>query len=198
MGATRTSDEDVTRLLSVLRPAPLRAQAQLGTAASTAPVDKRLESSGSETPDELDAPERSTVVPTAVCSKPTPDGLNDAHFSQCHLGSPVRGIRTPGSAWGDGIKRPCLLGEASVRKRLRPQGSARATVIKTRLYQPARSVVRTSGQAATSGRGLHGAIYRRLRAVFPISCGRSPRSGSTWEEAEKVQSDVGTDEDQAR
>src|SRR6266478_9967117 len=198
MGATRTSDEDVTRLLSVLRPAPPRAQAQLGAATSTAPVDKRLESSGSETSDELDAPERSTVVQTAVCSKPTSDGLTYAHFSECRLGSPVRGICTPGSAWGDEIKWPCRLGEAPARKRLRPQGSARATVVKTRLYHPVRPVVRTSGQAATSGRGLHGAIYRRLRAVFPISCGRSPRSGSTWEEAEKVQSDLGTDEDQAR
>src|SRR6266849_3696365 len=160
MGATGTPEKDVAGLLSVLRAAPLRAQAQVGAAAGTAPVDKRLESSGSTTPDELDAPERSTVVQTAVCSKPTPDGLNDADFSQCHLGSPVRGTCTPGSAWGDGIKRPCLLGEASARKRLRPQGSARATVIKTRLYHPARSVVRARGQTPITGRGLHGAVYR--------------------------------------
>ena len=37
-------------------------QAQLGAAAGTATVDKRLESSRSKTPDELDAAERSTVV----------------------------------------------------------------------------------------------------------------------------------------
>ena len=43
---------------------------------------------------------------------------------------------TPGSAWGDENKRPCPLGEASARKRWRPQGSAQAKVIKTRLYQP--------------------------------------------------------------
>ncbi len=43
------------------------------------------------------------------------------------LGSPVRGICTPGSAWGDESKRPCLLGEAWARRRLRPPGSARAT-----------------------------------------------------------------------
>jgi len=76
------------------------------------------------------------VVRTAVCSKPTPYGLNAAYFGQCHLGSPVREICTPGSAWGDESKRPCPLGEASARKRLRPQGSARANVIKTRLYHP--------------------------------------------------------------
>ena len=46
----------------------------------------------------------------------------------------MREICTPGSAWGDEIKWPCLLGEAPARKRLRPQGSARATVVKTRLY----------------------------------------------------------------
>src|SRR6266576_3656868 len=138
MGATATSDEDVAWLLSVLRPASLRAQAQLGAAASTAAVDQCPESSRTETSDELDAPERSTVVQTAVCSQPTPYGLTYAHPSQGHLGSPVRGICTPGSAWGDEIKWPCPLGEASARKRLRPQGSARATVVKTRLYQPTR------------------------------------------------------------
>jgi len=35
---------------------------------------------------------------------------------QCHLGSPVREICTPGSAWGDEIKTPCSLGEAPARK----------------------------------------------------------------------------------
>src|SRR5712691_13066426 len=122
MGATGTPEKDVAWLLSVLRAAPLRAQAQVGAGAGTAPVDQRLESSRSETSDELDAPERSTVVQTAVCSKPTSDGLIYAHFSECRLGSPVRGICTPGSAWGDGIKWPCILGEASARKRLRPPG----------------------------------------------------------------------------
>ena len=39
--------------------------------------------------------------------------------------------------------------------------------------------------------------YRRLRAVFPIWSGRSPRSESTCEEAGKVQADLGTEEDQA-
>ena len=81
MGATGTSDKDVTRLLSVLRAASLRAQAQLGTATSTAPVDNRLESSRAETPDELDAPEGSPVVPTAVCSKPTPYSLKMLTFA---------------------------------------------------------------------------------------------------------------------
>ncbi len=37
------------------------------------------------------------------------------------------------------IKRPCLLGEASRRKRTDAPGSARTTVIKTRLYQPLRN-----------------------------------------------------------
>src|SRR6266699_6729518 len=142
MGATATSDEDAAGLLSVLRTASLRAQAQLGAAASTATVDQRPESSRSATSDKLDAFERATVVQAAVCSKPTPDGLIDAHFSQGHLGSPVREICTPGSDWGDEIKWPCLLGEKCSRKRCASSGSARATVVKTRLYHPARSVVR--------------------------------------------------------
>jgi len=41
------------------------------------------------------------VVPTAVCSEPTPDGLTDAYLAKVILGSPVREICTPGSAWGD-------------------------------------------------------------------------------------------------
>src|SRR5712691_11136664 len=136
MGATGTPEKDVAWLLSVLRAAPLRAQAQVGAAAGTAPVDQRLESSRSETSDELDAPERSTVVQTAVCSKLTPDGLNDAYFSQCHLGSPVRETCTPGSAWGDELKRSCPLGERCSRKRSTSSGSARATADKVRLYHP--------------------------------------------------------------
>ena len=163
MGATGTSETDVEGLLSVLWAAPLRAKAQLGTAAGTATVDQRLESSRSTTSDELDAPEGSTLVRTAVCSKPTPAGLTDAHFSQCHLGSPVRGICTPGSAWGDGIKRPCLLGEASARKRLRPQGSARATVIKTRLYHPTRPLGPAMEKEA-SARGGNLPPFRRWHA----------------------------------
>ena len=35
---------------------------------------------------------------------------------ECDLGSPVREIRTPGSAWGDRHKVPCRLGEATVSK----------------------------------------------------------------------------------
>src|SRR5262249_39237302 len=97
--------------LSALQPVQASFWTLRGTAAGTATVDKRLESSRSTTSDELDAPEGSTLVRTAVCSKPTPNRLNDAHFRQWHLGSPVREICTPGSAWGDEIKWPCLLGE---------------------------------------------------------------------------------------
>src|ERR1700726_3350641 len=122
MGATGTSDTDVEGLLSVLWAAPLRAQAQLGTASGTATVDQRLESSRSTTSDELDAPEGSTLVRTAVCSKPTPDGLNDATLANVNLGSPVQEICTPGSAWGDEIKWPCLLGERCSRKRCTSSG----------------------------------------------------------------------------
>src|ERR1019366_2907631 len=161
MGATGTSSEDVARLLSVLRAASLRAQAQLGATASTTTVDQRLESSRSATSDELDAFERATVVQAAVCSKPTPDGLTDAHFSQGHLGSPVREICTPGSAWGDEIKWPCLLGEKCSRKRRTSSGSARATVVKTRLYHPLRSVGRSLAQESGKGHRCGGPVRRR-------------------------------------
>src|ERR1039457_2470410 len=156
MGATATSDEDVTRLLPVLRAASLRAQTQLGAATGTAPVDKRPESSRSTTSDELDAAARSTVVRAAVGSKSAPNGLSDAHIRQCHLGSPVREICTPGSAWGDEIKRLCLLGEAPARKCLCARGSARATVVKTRLYHPVGPLVRTASQTSVARRGLSG------------------------------------------
>jgi len=160
MGATGTSDKDAEGLLSVLWASPLRAKAQLGTAAGTATVDKRLKSSRSTTSDELDAPEGSTLVQTAVCSKPTPDGLNDAVLYQWHLGSPVREICTPGSAWGDEIKWPCLLGERCSRKRCTSSGSARATVVKTRLYHPLRSVGRSLAQEGGDGHGCGCSIRR--------------------------------------
>jgi hypothetical protein len=78
MGTTAAFEKDAAGLLSILWASSLRAQAQLGAATSTAPVDKRLESSRTKTTDELDALEESTVVRIAVCSKPTPDGLIDA------------------------------------------------------------------------------------------------------------------------
>ena len=62
----------------------------------------------------------------------------------------------------------------------------------------ARPVVRASGQAPSPGRGLQGAIYRRLRAVFPISFGCSSCSGSTCQEAGEIQPNPGTDENQTR
>jgi hypothetical protein len=39
----------------------------------------------------------------------------------------VREIRTPGSAWGDGYKAPCRLGEATGSKGPARRGSAKAT-----------------------------------------------------------------------
>jgi hypothetical protein len=98
-------------------------------------------------------------------------------FRQCQLGSLVREICTPGSAWGDENKGPCPLGEASAPKRLRPQGTAQAKVVKARLYQPARSVVRASGQASIARGGLSGAIHRRLVLCFQVSRGRSSCPG---------------------
>ena len=103
------------------------------------------------------------MVQTAVCSEPTPDGLNAAYFSQGHLGSPVRGICTPGSAWGDESKRPCPLGEAWARKRLRPQGSARATATKPRPYQPLRPLGAALANASSHGRD-RGSLCGRAEA----------------------------------
>ena len=104
LGATATSDKDAAGLLSILRAAPLRAQAQLGAAGGKAAVDTCPQSSRPTTPDELGLVEEPTLVRTAVCSKPTPHDLTDAIVRECHLGSPVREICTPGSAWGDEIK----------------------------------------------------------------------------------------------
>src|ERR1700745_2100497 len=108
-------------------------------------------------------------------------------FRQCHLGSPVRENCTPGSAWGDENKRPCLLGEASARKRLRPQGSAQAKVVKTRLYQPFRSlgehVAREVGPRRGGGCPLRGRYH--LRIPTPSGRGSIPgeltgTTGNVW------------------
>src|ERR1019366_10606667 len=190
MGATGTSSEDVARLLSVLRAASLRAQAQLGATASTTTVDQRLESSRSATSDELDAFERATVVQAAVCSKPTPDGLTDAHFSQGHLGSPVREICTPGSAWGDEIKWPCLLGERCSRKRCASSGSARATVVKTRLYQPVRSLGERVAPEVGARRGGCRPLRGRRHLRISASSGRRSFLGELTRAAGKVRAGI--------
>ena len=62
----------------------------------------------------------------------------------------------------------------------------------------ARSVVRARGQASVTGRGLSGAVHRRLCAVFPISRGCSSCPGGTVQETGEVWLDPGTDQDQAR
>jgi RNA-directed DNA polymerase len=43
------------------------------------------------------------------------------------------------------------------------------------------------------GEALHGAVYRRLRVVFPISCGCSSCSGSAAKRLRRIQSDSGTE-----
>src|ERR1039458_4735907 len=162
MGAATAFDEDAAGLLSVLRAAPRRAKAQLDTTTGPAPVDTRLKSPGSTTPVDLGASERSLVVRTAVCSQPASHGLIHVFLGECHLGSSVREICTLGSAWGDELKRPCPLGEASARKRTHAPGSAQATVVKTRLYHPARRVVYPTGATASAGYQYLSPLRRRL------------------------------------
>src|SRR6516164_3655601 len=118
-------------------------------------------------------------------------------LSQCHLGSPVRENCTPGSAWGDETKRPCLLGEASARKRWRPLGSAQAKVVKT-LYQPARSMGLSEWKASVTRSGLSSAIHRRLCIVLSVSRGRSSCPGSVAQKTGEVWLDPRCAEDQAR
>src|ERR1700751_3582579 len=101
MGATAASVKDVAGLLSILRAAPLRAQTQLGAARGKAAVDTCPKSSRPKTPDELGSAEEPTLVRTAIRSKPAPHDLTEPIVRKCHLGSPVREICTPGSAWGD-------------------------------------------------------------------------------------------------
>jgi hypothetical protein len=52
------------------------------------------------------------------------------------LGSPVREIRTPGSAWGDGHKVPCRLGEATDPKGSDPARLRQGYRAKACPYQP--------------------------------------------------------------
>jgi len=82
----------------------------------------------------------------------------------------VREICTPGSAWGDEIKRLCLLGEVSARKRSQARGSARATVVKTRLYHPIRGVGEVSivPPPAAAANAIYRAVGVRM-TTLPMS-----------------------------
>jgi hypothetical protein len=53
---------------------------------------------------------------------------------EVHLGSPVREICTPGSAWGDECKTPCLLGEIPARKRTWCEAPHGLPLVEARLY----------------------------------------------------------------
>ena len=55
---------------------------------------------------------------------------------KCDLGSPVRETCTPGSAWGDGFKVPCRLGEATASKGAAPARLRKGYRSKACPYQP--------------------------------------------------------------
>ena len=112
---------------------------------------------------------------------------------KCHLGSPVRENCTPGSAWGDENKRPCLLGEASARKRLRPQGSAQAKVVKTRLYQPLRPLGKRLAPERGARRGDCRTLCGRHRLGLSVSDGRRPLPGKPRGAVEEVRTGVHPD-----
>jgi len=59
-----------------------------------------------------------------------------ALFRECHLGSPVREICTPGSAWGGEFKKSCRLGEGTDVKASATVRLRKGYRFKARLYHP--------------------------------------------------------------
>jgi hypothetical protein len=100
MGAATTSEKDVEGLLSVLWVAPLRAKAQLGMRQQ---VQRQWISALNR------RGQRPRTNWTRLKGQPwfklpfaqNLHSMTEAYFSQCHLGSPVREICTPGSAFGE-------------------------------------------------------------------------------------------------
>lgn len=69
---------------------------------------------------------------------------------ESRLGSPVREIRTPGSAWGDECKTPCLLGETPARKRTGCEAPHGLPLVEARLYHHPWNVVHQLSSADQS------------------------------------------------
>ena len=65
---------------------------------------------------------------------------SEGDLRECHLGSPVREICTPGSAWGDEFKKPCRLGEGTGAKASATVRLRKGYRFKARLYHPVRPV----------------------------------------------------------
>ena len=62
--------------------------------------------------------------------------LSEAYGRKRDLGSPVREICTPGSAWGDGYKAPCRLGEGTGSKEPAPARLRKGYRSEACPYQP--------------------------------------------------------------
>jgi hypothetical protein len=87
--------------------------------------------------------------------------LSEAHGRKCDLGSPVREICTPGSAWGDEHKALRRLGEALARKGQLQRGSAKATA--PRLVPTSHAMVRRQLMALVERRIGDSSIRRLIR-----------------------------------
>jgi hypothetical protein len=80
-------------------------------------------------------PDEPRVVRAAVCGAPSCDCLTGGGC-ECDLGSPVREICTPGSAWGDRSKVPCRLGEGTGSKEPAPARLRKGYRSEACPYQP--------------------------------------------------------------
>src|SRR5438874_6281899 len=128
-------DDDAAWFLSVLRTAPLQTETRRGTARGSVAVDPCTAQTQPAAPAVLELPHEQRVVRTAVRGDSSCDRLTRLGC-ECDLGSPVQENCTPGSAWGDGYKEPCRLGEGTAPKEAAPARLRQGYRSKACPYQP--------------------------------------------------------------
>src|SRR4029077_6440239 len=170
-------DDNAAWLLSVLRTASLQAETRCHTARGSVAVGPRTAPTEPAAPAVLVLPPEPRVVRTAVCGDPSCD-RRTRPGRECDLGSPVREIRTPGSAGGDGCKEPCRLGEDTAPKEAAPARLRKGYRSKACPYQPhAVAGSTTSGGEETCTRTVDHSLYRAL--AESASTRREWAAGST-------------------
>src|SRR5262245_52581982 len=159
-GPAASLDDDAAWLLPVLRIASLQAETRRHPTRGSAAVDPSAAQTQPASPAVLVLPPESRVVRAAVRGNSSCDRLTGTG-RECDLGSPVREICTPGSAWGDRTKAPCRLGEATVSKGAAPARLRKGYGSETCPYQPTmREACGTSKhrQRAQPDRGPEGTL----------------------------------------
>src|ERR1700739_21088 len=118
-GPAAAVDDDAAGFQSVLWTAPLQTETRCDTARGSVAVDPGTAQTQPAAPAVLVLPPEVCGVRAAVCGDSTCDCLTRLGC-ECDLGSPVQETCTPGSAWGDGYKESCRLGEGTAPKEAAP------------------------------------------------------------------------------